>query len=130
MRFDNPTPIRIGMVGEFFRKRYRVAGRVVLGMEELGRTFFWNEFNLVNTEGEALDLVFEITEEGAEWRLLTLFDPEPPLAAAVAATKRVGDHINLGGTNVVVTAVSESRIYHIEGVAAEGEDLGDVAKYF
>ena len=118
------------MVGEFFGKRYRVAGRVVLGMEDRGRTSYWTEFNLVNLDGESADLVFEETDCGPEWRLFVMFEPEYPITAADAATKRVGDQLNLDGTDVEVTLVSRSRIYHIEGQGAEGEEVRDVADYF
>ncbi len=64
MSFANPTPIRIGMTGTFCGNRYRVAGRVVMGMEEDGETYYWNEFNLVNTEGESATLVYEEGEHG------------------------------------------------------------------
>jgi hypothetical protein len=118
------------MVGEFFGKRYRVAGRVVLGMEERGQISYWTEFNLVNLEGESADLVFEETTSGPQWRLFVMFEPEYPITASDAATKRMGDRLNLDGTDVEVTLVSRSRIYHIEGQAAEGEEVGDVADYF
>jgi hypothetical protein len=59
-----------------------------------------------------------------------MFEPEYPMTAADAATKRVGDPLNLDGTDVRVTLVDESRIYHIEGKAPEGEEVGDVAQYF
>jgi hypothetical protein len=118
------------MAGEFFGKRYRVAGRVVLGAEEAGQVYYWTEFNLVGPEGESADLVFEETEFGPEWRLFILFEPENPITAADATSKRVGDRINLDGTDVEITRVGRSRIYHIEGTGAEGEDVGDVAGYF
>ena len=36
------------MTGTLSGTRYRVVGRVVLGMEEGGETYYWNEFNLVD----------------------------------------------------------------------------------
>ena len=130
MSFANPTPIRIGMTGAFDGRQYRVAGRVVLGMEEDGETYYWNEFNLVSDDGESATLVFEETERGGEWRLFTLFEPEFVMTAEDAATKRVGDQLNLDGHDVRVTLVDETRVYHIEGEAPEGVELGDVAHYF
>jgi hypothetical protein len=130
MSFANPTPLQVGMSGALFGKSYRVAGRVVLGTEQDGQTYYWNEFNLIAADGETATLVFEPTEHGGEWRLFILFEPENPITAADAATKRVGDPLNLEGTDVRVTLVSRSRIYHIEGEAPEGEEVGDVAQYF
>ena len=52
------------------------------------------------------------------------------MTAADAATKRVGDRLNLTGEDVRVTLRSTSRVYHIEGQAPEGVEVGDVANYF
>lgn len=130
MSFANPTPIRLGMTGTLAGKRYRVAGRIVLGMDDDGETYYWNEFNLESEEDESATLVYEETERGGEWRLFTMFEPEYPMTAADAATKRVGDQLNLVGCDVRVTLVDESRVYHIEGVAPEGVEVGDIAHYF
>ena len=43
MSFANPTPIKVGMSGTFNGRQYRVAGRVVIGMDEGGEQYFWNE---------------------------------------------------------------------------------------
>lgn len=130
MSFENPTPIRIGMNGTFNGRRYRVAGRVVMGVEVDGENYFWNEFHLVCPEGREATLVYEEGESGGEWRIFTLFDPGLTLTAAEAAAKRVGDRLNLDGHDMRVTLVDESRVYHIEGEAPEGVELGDVAHYF
>jgi hypothetical protein len=130
MSFENPTRLRIGMHGNFAGKDYRVAGRVVMGETEGGETYYWNEFDLESTDGSYADLVFEETERGGEWRLFTLFEPEYPMTAADAATKHVGDRLNLTGEDVRVTLRSASRVYHIEGQAPEGVEVGDVANYF
>jgi len=107
-----------------------VIGRVVMGMDEAGQTYYWNEFNLQSPTGENATLSFEETEQGEAWRLFTLFEPEFPITAEDAATKQVGDPLNLEGTDVRVTLVDESRVYHIEGIPPEGVELGDVARYF
>jgi hypothetical protein len=130
MSFENPTLLRVGMNGNFAGKDYGVAGRVVMGETEGGETYYWNEFNLESKDGSYADLVFEETERGGEWRLFTLFKAEYPMTAADAATKRVGDHLNLTGENVRVTLRSTSRVYHIEGQPPEGVEIGDVANYF
>ena len=126
----NPTALRIGMTGTLCGVRYRVVGRVVVGMEEEGETYCWNEFHLLDDSGQSATLVFEETEAGPEWKLFMLFDPTRPISVAEAALKQVGDAVNLDGTNVRVTLVSESRVYHIEGRAPEGVETGDVATYF
>jgi len=130
MSFENPTLLRIGMHGNFAGKDYRVAGRVVMGETEDGETYYWNEFNLETSDGGYTDLVYEETERGGEWRLFTMFLPDYPMTAADAATKRVGDHINLTGEDVRISLCSSSRVYHIEGKAPEGVEIGDMANYF
>lgn len=130
MSNTNPTPIRVGTYGTFNGVRYLVAGRLVMGMELDGERYYWNEFYLVSDAGETATLVHEEGEHGIEWRMFVLFEPEFPLSASEAESKRVGDRINLEGTHVRISLVDESRVYHIEGAAPEGVELGDVAKYF
>jgi len=130
MSFANPTSLRIGMTGDLSGRRYRVVGRVVMGMDEGGETYYWNEFNVVDGGGERATLVFEETERGGEWKLFTIFEPEYAMTAEDAATRKVGDELNLEGTQVRVTLVDESKVYQIEGEAPEGVEVGDVAHYF
>lgn len=130
MSFENPTTVRIGTTGTFSGITYRVLGRSVLGVVDDGTTYYWNEFNLQSESGDATTLVYEVTERGPEWRLFTMFEPQFPITAADAATKRVGDPLNLDGTDVRVTLLDQSRVYHIEGQGPEGEDVGDRANYF
>jgi hypothetical protein len=130
MSFANPTPLRIGMRGTLCGTQYRIAGRVVMGMDDEGTVCYWNEFNLVADRGESATLVYEEGEEGGEWRLFAMFEAQYPITAEDAATKQVGDSLNLEGTDVRVTLVDESRVYFIEGEAPEGVENGDVASYF
>ena len=130
MSFENPTHLRLGLHGTFAGKDYRLVGRVVMGETEGGETYYWNEFNLESQDGSYSDLVYEETERGGEWRLFTMFEPEYPMTAADAATKCIGDHVNLTGEDVRITLRSSSRVYHIEGQAPEGVEAGDVANYF
>ena len=130
MSFENPTAIKIGMTGTFSGVAYRVLGRSVMGVVDDGTTYYWNEFNLQSENGAATTLVYEVTDNGPAWRLFTMFEPQFPITSADAATKRVGDPLNLDGTDVRVTLLDSSRVYHIEGQAPEGEDVGDRAQYF
>jgi hypothetical protein len=130
MSFENPTQIQLGMRGEFVGIFYRVAGRLVMSMEEAGETYYWNEFHLVADDGTTATLVHEETERGAEYRMFVLFEPSNPITAAEAADKRLGDVLNIDGKSLRVTCVDESRVCFIEGEAPEGVELGDVARYF
>lgn len=47
MSHANPTPLRIGARGTLHGWRTRVAGRLVLGVEIDGETYYWNEFHLI-----------------------------------------------------------------------------------
>lgn len=130
MNHENPTPLRVGMTGSFVGRRYRVDGRVVLSMDLDGQTWYWNEFNLVTTGGEAATLVHEEGENGPEWRLFTPIEPEVPITVEQAARVAVGDTVHFGGQPARVTLVDESRVEFIEGQAPEGVEVGDVARYF
>lgn len=130
MSLANPTPLRVGASGSLHGWRVHVAGRVVVGMQEGGETYCWNEFNLKGASGNSGTLVYEATEHGHEWKLFRAFQPVHALSAREAATKRVGDVVNLDGTPTRITLVDNSRVYHIEGEAPEGVEVGDVAHYF
>lgn len=130
MSYANPTLLRLGATGTLGGQRFRVAGRVVMGMDDEGETYYWNEFHLVDDAGDSATLVFEQTESGPAWRLFTLFEPANPLTASEAAAKQVGDQVNLDGQPMPVTLEDQSRVYFIEGTPPEGVKVGDVADYF
>lgn len=130
MSIQNPTALRLGMSGALNGWRGRVAGRVVVGMEEDGETYYWNEFNLVDGFGRSATLVYEETEDGPEWKFFKTFEPLRAMSAEEAATKRVGETVHLDGIARRITLVDESRVYHIEGTAPEGVEVGDIARYF
>lgn len=128
--YANPTALRIGATGTLNGWRVRVAGRAVMAVEIDGEDYYWNEFRLVDGSGNSATLVYEEGESGPEWKLFRPFAPAQPMSAAEAAAKRVGDQVNLDGTPVAITLVDESRVVHLEGEAAEGIEVGDVANYF
>jgi hypothetical protein len=130
MSYNNPTYLHTGRSGAYGGRTWKVVGRVVLGVNQDGDIYYWNEFNLEAATGEVATLVFERTERGSEWRWFTQFEPEYPITAEDAATKDVGDILNLDGTDVRVSLLETSRIYFIDGRAPEGEKLDSVASYF
>jgi len=130
MSFENPTRVQIGMRASFGGKHYRVVGRSVLGENEGGETYYWNEYNLETDSGESATLVFDESERTSQWRLFTLFDPEYPMTAEDAASKQVGDRLNLTGNDVRISFRGSSCVYYVEGKAPEGEEVGTVAEYF
>jgi hypothetical protein len=130
MSLANPTSLRVGATGILAGRQHHVIGRIVMSMEDSSGTFYWNEFNLVDDSGQSATLVYETTEQGGQWRLFKLFEPVPPLSAIEAAAKRVGDWLDYGDGKARITLVDESRVCHIEGIAPEGVEVGDVARYF
>lgn len=130
MSFDNPTAIKVGMTGRFSGVSYNVVGRSVLGVVDAGRSYYWNEFNLRAETGESVTLVYEVGERGGEWRWFTMFEPNPPITASEAASMRIGDPLNVEGTELRVTLRDNSRVYYVEGEPPEGEDVGTIAEYF
>lgn len=128
--FDNPTALRLGAQGTFDGRQFTVKGRVVLGMELDGETYYWNEFNLVDQSGGELTLVHEETEDGYVWKLFRLYEPLHALSVGEARAKRAGETVNFEGRPIHISLVDQSRVYHIEGVAPEGVEVGDIANYF
>src|ERR1019366_6319516 len=52
------------------------------------------------------------------------------ITAEDAASKHVGDLLNLDGADVHVTLVEQSRVYNVAGKAPEGVTVGAYANYF
>jgi len=130
MSHANPTPIRVGMTGTFAGKAYTIIARVVMGMDEEGETYYWNEFYLSDGSDRIAMLVCEEVYGAQQWRLFTEFTPQQPLNAREAGLKKVGDRVSLDGVSAEVTVVDETRVYFIEGKAPDWVSVGDVAQYF
>lgn len=126
----NPTPVRVGMTGTFAGKPYTIIARVVMGMEEEGETYYWNEFYLSDGSDRIAMLVCEEVYGAQQWRLFTEFTPQQPLTAREAGLKKVGDRVDLDGVSAEVTVVDETRVYFIEGKAPDWVSVADEAKYF
>ena len=126
----NPTPIRVGMTGTFAGKPYTIIARVVMGMEDAGETYYWNEFYLSDGSDRIAMLVCEDVYGAQQWRLFTEFTPTKPLTAREAGLKQVGDSVNLDGVSAEVTVVDQTRVYFIEGKAPDWVSVMDEAQYF
>lgn len=130
MSTANPTPIRVGMSGTFGGKSYAIIARVVMGMEDQGETYYWNEFYLSDGSDRIAMLVCEEVYGAQQWRLFTEFTPAKPLTARDAGLKKVGDRVNLDGVSTEVSIVDETRVHFIEGKAPDWVSVGDMAQYF
>ncbi len=129
MSFANPTPLNIGARGNLHGWSVRVAGRVVLGVDVDGERYYWNEFNLLDDAGNGGTLVFEEGEAGPEWKLFQYLETRAPMPVREARRKKVGDTVIIGNRPAAVTAVGRSTVYHVEGEAPEGVEVGDLADY-
>ena len=131
MSFENPTRLRIGMHGDFSGKDYRVLGRVVMGESEDDETYYWHEFNLKTGDGNYADLIYEVTERGGQWRLFTMFDPEYPHDGGGCRDQTCWRSAKSHRRQCARDFLRDfSRVYRIEGMAPEGDEVGDVAEYF
>ena len=130
MSHPNPTPVRVGQSGIFAGKAYSIIARVVMGMEDAGETYYWNEFYLSDGSDRIAMLVCEEVYGAQQWRLFTEFIPPQPLTAREAGLKKVGDRVNLDGVSAEVTVVDQTRVCEIEGKAPDWVSVGDVAQYF
>jgi hypothetical protein len=130
MNLQNPTQLRLGMKATFLERQYQLVGRVVMGVHMSGEWYFWNEFNLQSDDGAVATLVYEEDEQGLHWRIFTQFDPEFPMTVAAASAVRVGNSLNLNGTDVKVTLVEKSTVKQMEGRAPSGTVIGTVENYF
>ena len=118
------------MTGTFAGKPYTIIARVVMGMEEEGETYYWNEFYLSDGSDRIAMLVCEEVYGAQQWRLFTEFTPTTPLTVAQAGALQIGYHANFDGVSAEVTVVDETRVYEIEGNAPDWVAVGDVAQYF
>jgi len=129
MSLINPTQLRIGATGTIDGVEYRVMGRLVMSVFDGGDNYYWNEFNLEATYGGVATLVYEETQRGGEWRFFILFDPEMPLSIADARALRLGDRLNLDGTEVRINFKGRSCVRRTEGKVPQGEVCGAMEEY-
>jgi hypothetical protein len=118
------------MTGTFAGKRYEITARVVMGVEEEGETYYWDEFYLSDGSDKLVTLVCEQGVQSQEWRMFTEFEMSPTMTARAAALVREGDPFQIDGVAGRVTLIGESRVYEVEGRAPAWLTRGDTAKYF
>lgn len=118
------------MQGMLLGRSYRVAGRMRVGLQADGQTWFWTEYYLVEPDGSDATLVYEDADGGAAWRLFKWVDLDPPMSAAQAATRQEGDTFELLGRTARVTSVGDTRVWNVDGQAPDGVQEGDTARCF
>jgi hypothetical protein len=126
----NPTFLRVGMKGPIDNRTYTVRCRVVLSVRIKGELYYWNEYLLDDGSGEFVTLCYEQDEAGCVWRLFSELSPLRALSAREAASKKVGDQVDLGRGPLRVTLVDRSRVVYIEGNAPDWLTVGDEADFF
>lgn len=124
MSFDNPTPLRLGMMGTLEGRVWTVKARMVLGVVEDGETYYWNEFIL--TSGDQL-LYLELDE--GQWRQMRPFEPKNPPSAKALETAQVGQRVSIQGSAARVTKKDTARVHHIEGSPPFSTTVGQSYRY-
>jgi hypothetical protein len=126
----NPTLLRVGMKGPIDNRAHTVRCRVVLSVRIKGESYYWNEYILDDGSGELVTLCYEEDETGCVWRLFSELNPLRALSAREAASKKVGDEVDLGRGPLRVTSVDRSRVAYVEGDPPDWLAVGDEADFF
>lgn len=120
----NTTPIRIGMKAEHKGRTYEVVAHTVMGMEEDGETYFWDEFVCNDPGGNLLYVEYD---EG-EWKLMEPFDPGLSAAQAAAAARK--GRVRLDGADCRIDQVAKGTLHAVEGVLPYDDPVGHASDYF
>jgi hypothetical protein len=107
----NPTPIRLGLKARLEGRDYTVAARVTKGVFEEGQHYYWDEFLLVDAQGDQAWLEHE---DGA-WKVMRPFMPRSPVSGPQASALPIGARLDLDGRVAFVTGKAEAIVFHIEG---------------
>lgn len=126
----NPTPLQPGMNGEIDGRMVEVLCHVLMGIEEGGETWHWSEYLLRCEDGGAATLVYELTDNGPEWKIFHRFEPANPLGIPAASRLSVGSRVQVDGIDATVDLVGQSRVYAIEGNAPANFHVGRLDRYF
>jgi len=124
-RHPNPTPLRIGMKGVFGGKEYQIIGRVVYSMVEEGKTYYWDEFQLLAADGDCLYLEYD---EG-QWKAMERFTPTHPIGPQEAFQLAEGSYLSLEGGLSTVTDIAAARVCHVQGETAYPVQASDELNY-
>ncbi len=105
-------------------REYELTGRVVFSWEEGGEQGTWQEFELVDPDGDVLFLEFE----DGKWLLMESFVPTNPIGPQDAAGLQEGSLINLDDSRCVVSDRGTARVSFVEGeltyTASIGREIG------
>ncbi len=123
--YPNDTIVAPGMKATWNGKVYEVIGRIVVGMEEEGETYLWDEFELVAADGDALFLEFD---EGA-WKMMETFTPNTPIGPDEIARLGIGSSVPMDGSSYNVTQKSVSTVHFVQGELTYAASVGDKASY-
>lgn len=109
--FPPTTPLRLGMKARFRDAEYELTGRQVSREVSEGKTYQWEEFNLVSPEGHLLYLEFDEDK----WKVSEPFVPETPLGPDQVRYFTPGVSVSLDGRGALVTDAGTSQTVHAEG---------------
>jgi hypothetical protein len=109
------------MRATFHSKQYELVRHLVLGMQEKGKTYTWQEFHLRAADGADRVLVYDT----GRWQLMEAFVPEPPLSWQQVAGLTPGCFARLDGARgATVTAVAAAEVRAVEGARMAGDTVG------
>ncbi|MCI0413266.1 DUF4178 domain-containing protein [bacterium] len=123
--YPNETIVNPGMKATRNAKAYEVIGRIVVGMEEEGETYLWDEFELVAADGDAMFLEFD---EGS-WKLMETFTPNTPIGPDEIAGLHIGSSVSMDGRTYNVTQISVSTVHFVQGELTYAASVDDKASY-
>ena len=105
------SPVRVGMTARIGGKEFHCVGRIRYIQSEEGETYYWEEWVLLNPDGDARYLEFD---EG-KWTLSEPFQPERAPSAGEFSIAQEGARYSVDGLSVTVTDAGACRIKAIEG---------------
>lgn len=126
MSFSNPTSFALGQTAYFDGLPWTLKARMVLGVEEEGETYYWNEYILTASGGRVLYLELD---EGT-WRLMRPFSPNNPPSMKALEAARAGQRVSIQGTAARVTKVDTATVHHIDGLPPFETRVGQRYRYF
>jgi hypothetical protein len=119
------TPLRVGMTARIGGKEFYAVGRIRYVQTEEGETSYWEEWVLLNPDGDARYLEYD---EG-KWTLSEPFPPGQAPTAGELAGAAEGAGFTVDGRGVTVTDAGACRVQAVEGEIPWPVANGDPVRY-
>lgn len=122
---SHTTPIRVGMTARIGGKEYHNVGRIRYAQSEDGETYYWEEWVLLNPDGDVRYLEYD---EG-KWTLSAPFEPRQAPSEGILATISEGNSYPVDSLTVTVTDAGTCRVQAVEGEIPWPIQKGDQLRY-